>query len=72
MQYVTQGVALGSASRERLTTALQGDCLRQIGKVMALDVLVNNCDRFPLIRSHQGNAGNLMLNASDEAVSIGL
>lgn len=33
---------------------------------------INNCDRLPLIWTHQGNAGNLMFDEDNNAVSIGL
>lgn len=35
--------------------------LRELGRILALDVLCNNGDRFPLIWDNRGNPGNLML-----------
>lgn len=34
--------------------------LRELGRILALDVLCNNGDRFPLIWDNRGNAGNVM------------
>ena len=42
--------------------------LRELGALLALDVLVNNCDRLPLIWDNQGNAGNVMLGLHDGQV----
>jgi len=35
-----------------------------------LDVLTNNCDRFPLIWDNPGNSGNLMIGESGEIIAI--
>ena len=35
--------------------------LEELGRVLALDVLCNNGDRFPLIWDNRGNPGNTML-----------
>jgi hypothetical protein len=47
-----------------------GEHVRQLGAILALDVLVNNVDRLPLIWDHQGNAGNVMLNERNQPISI--
>lgn len=66
-----QGVSFGAAGADRMAVALADAAhLRQLGAILALDVLVNNVDRLPLIWDHQGNAGNLMLNERNEPVSI--
>lgn len=44
---------------------------REIGRILALDVLCNNGDRFPLIWENRGNPGNVMLaHGCGQAVSI--
>lgn len=35
--------------------------LAQFGRVIALDMLVNNFDRFPMIWANQGNANNVLI-----------
>mmetsp|Transcript_23442 Transcript_23442/g.61391 ORF Transcript_23442/g.61391 Transcript_23442/m.61391 type:complete len:403 (+) Transcript_23442:63-1271(+) len=45
--------------------------LREIGRILALDVLCNNGDRFPLIWDNRGNPGNVMMaRGVGKAVSI--
>lgn len=39
--------------------------LRQIGALAALDALLNNSDRVPLIAQNPGNPGNLMFNKTN-------
>jgi len=59
-----------SALRSDSARVLTAPTLQQIGAILALDVLINNCDRLPLIWTHQGNAGNLMFDDDNNAVSI--
>ena len=40
--------------------------MQQLGSMMAVDMLVNNFDRSPLIWSHQGNANNFMFSQTPE------
>jgi len=40
---------------------------REIGRVIALDLLLNNFDRFPIIWQHDGNASNLMIQSDSTA-----
>eukprot|EP00040_Diaphanoeca_grandis_P015492 m.79125 g.79125 ORF g.79125 m.79125 type:complete len:396 (+) comp25182_c0_seq1:44-1231(+) len=45
--------------------------LRELGRILALDVLCNNGDRFPLIWDNRGNPGNVMMaNGLGKSVSI--
>lgn len=45
--------------------------LREIGRILALDVICNNGDRFPLIWDNRGNPGNVMMaTGPGKAVSI--
>jgi hypothetical protein len=45
--------------------------LREIGAMMALDVITNNCDRLPLVWSNRGNQGNIYFSENGpHAVSI--
>eukprot|EP00041_Stephanoeca_diplocostata_P016054 m.312304 g.312304 ORF g.312304 m.312304 type:complete len:397 (+) comp20238_c0_seq9:270-1460(+) len=45
--------------------------LREIGRILALDVLCNNGDRLPLIWDNRGNPGNIMMaKGVGKAVSI--
>jgi hypothetical protein len=70
MQY-QRGVSFGAAGKERMAAALaDSEHVRQLGAILALDVLVNNVDRLPLIWDHQGNAGNVMLNERNQPISI--
>lgn len=66
------GVSLGELTRDNSFEALNSDHLRKIGAILALDVLVNNVDRLPLIWDHQGNPGNLMFDEHFNPVSIGI
>lgn len=45
---------------------LSGPILRQVGRIMALDVVCNNWDRIPLIHDNSGNFGNIMLQTHVE------
>jgi len=45
--------------------------LRELGRILALDVICNNGDRFPLIWDNRGNPGNVMMaNGVGKSVSI--
>lgn len=44
--------------------------LHQIGRVLALDVLLNNGDRLPLIWQNQGNAGNLIIARTEDGPKV--
>jgi len=43
---------------------------KELGHLMALDILVNNSDRFPLIWGHQGNFSNIMISENGHIYSI--
>lgn len=43
--------------------------LREIGRILSLDVLCNNGDRFPLIWDNRGNPGNVMMARGPGTVS---
>jgi len=38
------------------------DCLKQIGAILVLDVVMNNFDRMPFIWDNQGNAENILFS----------
>lgn len=40
---------------------LDGAFLRELGRCMALDMMLNNFDRVPLVWTHAGNATNLLI-----------
>lgn len=42
------------------------DLMQQIGGMIAVDMLINNFDRTPLIWNHQGNANNLMFTVTPD------
>lgn len=42
----------------------EGTLLRRLGQLMALDVMLNNWDRVPLIWQHAGNLNNLMVRVA--------
>lgn len=42
--------------------------LKQIGKILLLDVLLNNLDRMPLIWDNEGNLENLLFSKETESV----
>ena len=46
--------------------------LKDIGSMMVLDVLTNNCDRFPLIWEHRGNPGNIMVDRDDGSCAFSI
>jgi hypothetical protein len=37
--------------------------LRELGRLLALDAVLNNSDRLPLMWNNQGNAGNIMASS---------
>lgn len=43
--------------------------LREVGRILALDVLCNNGDRFPLIWDNRGNPGNVMISKDGEVAA---
>mmetsp|Transcript_1914 Transcript_1914/g.4898 ORF Transcript_1914/g.4898 Transcript_1914/m.4898 type:complete len:505 (-) Transcript_1914:6-1520(-) len=44
---------------------------RELGRLMAFDVVINNFDRLPLVWSNEGNLANIMLSGSaDETLTI--
>ena len=55
------GVGLDSIPSQELAEKLKwSDGMRDIGAVCALDVLLNNADRLPLLWNNNGNVANLM------------
>ena len=44
--------------------------LREIGRLLVLDVLINNGDRFPLLWENRGNPGNLMFDSISGKVRV--
>jgi len=47
--------------------------LTEMGKLLALDVLINNWDRFPFIWQHEGNIGNLLfLTTNTDSPVVGI
>ena len=47
-----------------------GESLRQLGALLAFDVLLNNWDRVPLVWDNMGNLNNLMLGRPAEATVV--
>eukprot|EP00479_Gromia_sphaerica_P007627 TRINITY_DN260_c0_g1_i1.p1 TRINITY_DN260_c0_g1~~TRINITY_DN260_c0_g1_i1.p1 ORF type:complete len:362 (-),score=67.14 TRINITY_DN260_c0_g1_i1:80-1165(-) len=58
------GIALDKIPGDQLSEIFKKfpDIPRQIGGILAFDVIVNNWDRLPLIWSNEGNLGNLIIN----------
>jgi len=46
--------------------------LRELGRLMALDVTCNNQDRFPLIWNNNGNIDNVLLQSDDGGLVVGI
>ena len=44
--------------------------LEALGRMFAVDMLVNNFDRAPLVHLHKGNANNLLYTADGGVVAI--
>eukprot|EP01137_Pigoraptor_chileana_P002398 Opistho-2@41187 len=72
MEYVC-GTTLGSVKYERACQVFGSETslsvngkkrLREIGRLMGVDCLLNNSDRLPLVWDNRGNPGNLMLAGS--------
>eukprot|EP00039_Didymoeca_costata_P015654 m.270408 g.270408 ORF g.270408 m.270408 type:complete len:372 (-) comp16263_c6_seq2:109-1224(-) len=61
MEYA-RGVTLKHPSVvHMLKTDLSSSLLKQLGSIIAADMLVNNFDRTPAIWSHEGNANNILI-----------
>jgi len=63
MEYVS-GIelpALGPKAAEVFSGPSGANRLKEIGKIVALDIVTNNWDRLPIIWDHEGNPGNLFV-----------
>jgi len=70
LQYVDGIVMMGMPAHEHLKQLSTGSPLwYQIGRLTGFDMLINNFDRFPLVWSHCGNLGNVMIHSSLGAVT---
>ena len=74
MEYISDGFSLCHVPAEECPVALSASHglgqarLWSLGRVLAMDMLVNNFDRFPLVWDNEGNAGNVMLTPLDDVV----
>eukprot|EP01137_Pigoraptor_chileana_P008440 Opistho-2@55280 len=50
------------ANRERGSRLIDCGVLKEIGGMMAFDVLINNSDRLPLLWNNEGNLGNILIS----------
>ena len=72
MEYISDGFSLCHVPAEECPVALSASHglgqarLWSLGRVLAMDMLVNNFDRFPLVWDNEGNAGNVMLTPLDD------
>lgn len=69
MEFVEGAVSLEDLmNREELAQKLMQheEILLDIGKMIVLDIICNNCDRFPMtgIWDHEGNATNILFSSS--------
>eukprot|EP01114_Cavostelium_apophysatum_P016024 TRINITY_DN4491_c0_g2_i2.p1 TRINITY_DN4491_c0_g2~~TRINITY_DN4491_c0_g2_i2.p1 ORF type:complete len:391 (-),score=72.80 TRINITY_DN4491_c0_g2_i2:21-1193(-) len=46
--------------------------LKNLGRIVSFDVLVNNWDRFPLIWEHEGNLGNIFFTGDESRPVVGI
>lgn len=67
VEFVNGCVMMGLPANQHLQ---QVDCgtWRELGRLMAFDMLLNNLDRLPLAWTNDGNLGNVMLGSSQGAV----
>jgi len=69
-QCLLQLSAVCSDLTSSLSVAAQ-NAWRELGRLMAFDVIINNFDRIPLVWSNEGNLANIMLSGSmDETSSL--
>lgn len=43
---------------------------QSLGSIIAFDILINNCDRIPLVHNNDGNASNILITKEGECVPI--
>jgi hypothetical protein len=66
------GESLTSLSAERTKLLFGAQCdesidfLQQLGEIMALDILLDNWDRIPIIWDNPGNWANVILAKNDQ------
>lgn len=72
LQEVGPGVTLKHPSiAGYLADAIAGPkLLHELGRIIALDMLVNNFDRSPMIWSHEGNANNILIKVDPDGTVI--
>lgn len=44
--------------------------LENLGSIIALDIFLNNSDRFPVVHDNEGNAKNIMIEKNGQVVAI--
>jgi len=76
MEYVPEGKDLEHI--DNLDTLFKKDkatsqqIFREIGKLVMLDALINNTDRFPVIWRHKGNIGNILFTSNPTSPVVGI
>lgn len=68
MEYIEGVPMMGMPAHEHIGAVRGRTLWVQLGRLMALDMLINNFDRLPLVWSNEGNLGNVMLGSGLGAV----
>lgn len=63
MEYIDGSAMIGMPAHEFLKDPQAASPWRNLGRLMGLDLLINNSDRFPLAWDNVGNLGNVMLGS---------
>eukprot|EP00405_Crypthecodinium_cohnii_P041117 CAMPEP_0206562168 /NCGR_PEP_ID=MMETSP0325_2-20121206/22069_1 /ASSEMBLY_ACC=CAM_ASM_000347 /TAXON_ID=2866 /ORGANISM="Crypthecodinium cohnii, Strain Seligo" /LENGTH=609 /DNA_ID=CAMNT_0054064289 /DNA_START=46 /DNA_END=1875 /DNA_ORIENTATION=- len=70
VEFVPGHVLQGMPGHEALVGPRRLSIFHQVGRLIALDVVLNNLDRLPAIWTNEGNLGNVMINLSGEVIGI--